>query len=604
MHINAQKLKYPLYLFLAILFAKLGYIVIESYYNYHVLTVTTDPSLTRESIEELNRNGHRISAAGITLLLIPHLYRSVKQFSQKVMLITLFVLSLLTYFLSYQSLNYIVDEIVEINKEKRHDAYYIDIFKYGVLNNIFTYDSFVDSKKIKENNIDVDDKILLTNTFLLLQADETVITKLKERGKSVVADLYIRKYLQDDYNKKFNEFNISSSEISKQWNLFNDKRNQLNEELKSLEDESFIKSSYTEMKNDLTDSYAKYLRAWQKVGSRIREETFMPKVSEMKKKLNNYFFLQHYPQAKEKYKEEMNAHFGHYIEPSRWKDEENHVTHVQIIKVIKEEIRKKAKHKIGNLPSGLSVKEFMYHDITKKRVAQALKKKDILIPYDFDYSYNEFHRYFDIMTSKKRNNAYETFYNKLEKEIGKNDLKLSMGWKEYIYSAYIQGKIKEKIKLDTQDDLDQVSLALLSKDLANFKKMIYLPPIMEKVNSKMYAKNEFKDGGKATQDGDDAIKLLYIPPFALAVSIVALLLNIITVLEMILSSFGKLSTIKIHSIKIGFIIIIILTPFMFSNQKFDRGLLKEAKQTHLSSYITFLHWISFYEKLNYSLHNK
>jgi len=40
---------------------------------------------------------------------------------------------------TYNLLNYAIDSIVESNKEKRHDAYYVNIFKYGILNNIFAY---------------------------------------------------------------------------------------------------------------------------------------------------------------------------------------------------------------------------------------------------------------------------------------------------------------------------------------------------------------------------------------------------------------------------------------------------------------------------------
>ena len=557
-----EKLKYPFYLFLAILVAKLGYIVIESYYNYHVLMVTTDPSLTRESVEELNRNGHRISAIGITLLLIPFLYFIVKQFPRKKMLISLFILSLMTYLLSYQSLNYIVGKIVEINKDKRHDAYYVNVLKYGLLNNIFTYNSFVENTKIVENNINVDDRILLTNSFLLLEADSALINKLKKRGESAVAELYIQEELQEDYNKKFGQFKKASTEISKQWNTFNTKRKKLNDELESLEDESFIEKSYKELTDSLSDSYMKYNNAWKIVGKRIREETSMWKVSEMKKKLDKYFYFQRHEKAQQQYREEMQTHFGHYVEPQRWKDNNNHVTKEQIIVVIKSEIIEKAKPEMGELPRGLSIKEFMYHDSIKRQVSTSLRKKDVLIPYDFDYSYKEFHRYFDIMASKKLNTAHKLFYTKLEKKIGNNDLQLNMGWKEYIYSDFIQKKIIKKLKPEKKEDIEKISLALLSKDLANFKKLIYLPPIADKVTSKMYTNVQFQiDGTRAALDGDEAIKLLYIPPFALSLSMIALLLNIVTVFGL-LASLTPLKPSYITVVKLSLVAFLIYLPFV------------------------------------------
>ncbi|MDQ7061770.1 MAG: hypothetical protein Q9M43_11885 [Sulfurimonas sp.] len=159
------RIKYPLYLFLIILLVKLGYILVESYYNYYVLSVTTSASLTKETIENLNINGHRISAMGITLLLFPFLYFLAKIIFKRFKLITTLLLSVLTYFIAFSSLNMLIDKVVLENKEKRHDAYYVNVFKYGVLNNIFIYDSFVDSKRIENNTMDANDKILLTNTF-------------------------------------------------------------------------------------------------------------------------------------------------------------------------------------------------------------------------------------------------------------------------------------------------------------------------------------------------------------------------------------------------------------------------------------------------------
>src|SRR5690606_35894174 len=141
----------------------------------HVLYTTTSAELSKETIEELNINGHRISAIGITLLLLPFLYFIVKRLQKIKMILALFVLSVLTYTLSYQSLNIIVEKIVDINKEHRHDAYYVNIFKYGILNNIFAYDSFIQNQKIQNDTLDVNDRILLTNTFLLLYADKELI---------------------------------------------------------------------------------------------------------------------------------------------------------------------------------------------------------------------------------------------------------------------------------------------------------------------------------------------------------------------------------------------------------------------------------------------
>jgi hypothetical protein len=590
-----NNLKYPLYLFIIILVAKVGYVVVESFYNFHVLTITTGASLEKDVIEELNKNGHRISAVGITLLVLPFLYLLVKRFSKIIMIGSLLVMSIVTYFIAFEGLNIAIEKIVQNNKDKRHDAYYVNIFKYGVLNNIFAYNSFIDNKKIQNGYIDVNDRILLTNSFLLLHADQELISKLKERGKERVADLYIDRNLKEDYEEKFATFKKASIDISTLWNSLNSNKKSLQEELNKINNTD-IQQHYKTFVSNLKESYFEYKNGYSKVTDKIKEETQDSKVTAIQKDLNKYFRYQSYSQAQKKYRTMMNTKFGYYIEPNRWKDSNNRVTKKQIKYVISTEIKKKS---FGDSPIGLSVKEFMYHDETKLKVMQELKDKDILIPYDFDYSSSQFEKYFKNMLTKKNNEAYKIFYDKLKEEIGKNDQKLNMTWKEFIYSDYIKTQISENIQ---NGNIANLLEAIYSKDLSNFRKLAYLPSVIDEVNKMMYKEEDFVDGGKAELHGDDAIKLLYIPPFALSVSIIALLLNILTVIVMLVS-LSNVSGKVLNSVRVGFILIILAVPFLSSYDSFENDLIKKSTTGNTQTYLEFLSWISYYEKLNSEVHN-
>jgi len=588
-----NNLKYPIYLFIVILVSKVGYIVVESFYNYYVLTITTSADLSQKTMEALNENGHRISAIGITLLVVPLLYHIFKRFNINIV-VSLIISSFITYFIAYEGLNIAVDKIVQINKDKRYDAYYVNIFKYGILNNIFSYDSFINNDKITTNTLDVKDRILLTNSFLLLYADKDLIEKLKQRGKEKVADLYIQRDAKEDYEKQFDIFKKSSQDISKLWNKLNNSKKQIKDNLEKLDD-NHIKTSYNKFINSLKQNYTKY----KKINSKIKEETSDHKINQAYYDLKKYFRYQRYTKAQREYKTNMINKFGHYIEPSIWLDSDNKLTKNHIKYIITSEIKNKLKDKLGNLPFGLSVKEFMYNDETKLTVMKQLKKNDILIPYEFDYSYKQFRKYFKVMASKKINKAYKSFYFKLNEELGKNDIKLNMNYKQFIYSDYIKNKIKQKIP---NEDIDNMLKALYSKDLANFKKIIYLPKVVDKVNEMMYKKEDFKDGAIVSKKGDEAIKLLYIPPFALSVSIIAILLNIITVFSMLLS-ITSLNNKVINSLKIGLILFIILLPSFSSYDGFDNKMIKKVSNTELKTYISFLNWISYYETKNAEFHN-
>ena len=55
---SKERLKYPLFLFLLIFWAKIGYVALESFYNYYVLITTTSPDLNQETLYELKKNGY------------------------------------------------------------------------------------------------------------------------------------------------------------------------------------------------------------------------------------------------------------------------------------------------------------------------------------------------------------------------------------------------------------------------------------------------------------------------------------------------------------------------------------------------------------------
>ena len=595
------KIKYPIYLFLGILLVKLGYIVVESYYNYHVLTVTTNASLTKEMIESLNINGHRISAIGITLLIFPFLYFLSRTIFKKNKYLILIILSIGTYLLAFSSLNMIVETIVKENKDKRHDAYYVNVFKYGILNNIFVYDSFVDSKKIQNNMMDVNDRILLANTFLLLHADEKLISKLKDRGREKVADLYIDKNLKEDYALKSEQFIKASEEISLLWNEINKNKLKIKNALEKLDDEQ-MQEAYETFTTSLKKAYYNYKKGWEDVNKKIAYETTNDKLYAIKKDLRKYFRYERFPRVRERYRQAMFDNFGHFLDPVEWKDNDDKVTSDRIKYVIKREILQKVDRRLTNVPYGLDIWAFMYHYETRYNVMKKLKENDIHVPYDFNYSLDEFAQYFKVMSVKKHHLAYDKFYTKLDDELGVNDIKLSMDYKEFIYSKYIYQEIQNKLQGMEEKDIQNILKALHSKDLANFRQMVYLPKISKKVEAMDFVEEDFQNCGSASCYGDNAIKLLYIPPFALSISMIALLLNIITVFGMIFRLVNLPNFIS-DTLKISLVVSILLVPLYYKEQTIKKELLNQTTM-EARVYLNFLAWISYYEKQNSLLHEK
>ena len=99
---------------------------------------------------------------------------------------------------------------------------------------------------------------------------------------------------------------------------------------------------------------------------------------------------------------------------------------------------------------------------------------------------------------------------------GENDLALNVKWYGFIYSQYIKSKIENYLGVIEAEDIKNAQRVLLSKDLGNFRRYIYQPKIKQAMSEIKYDKSDFLDGAVADVDGDEALKLLYIPPFALA----------------------------------------------------------------------------------------
>lgn len=589
------KVKYPLYLFLAILFAKIGYLIIESFYNYYILIKTTSPDINRYILENINKTGHHISALGITLLLIPILYVFIKKLSEiKIYIFTIFF-TIVTYICSYNLLNITINYIVKINSYERYNAYYVNIFKYGLLNGIFYYDEFVNRKNLENNSLSIEDRILLSNSFLLLYADNELISKLKNKGQEVLANRYINE--DKDYQNNYKEFVKLSDEIIKLWNQFTIAKEQLIIEKNKIFEIS-SEEAYKIFSKELNNLYNSYM----KMSSLIAKSTTENNINQIYKDLENYFRYRGNNRAEEKYKEIVNQKFGYYIEPNLWL-EYGKLSKNSIRTRIQKEILKKIDDSFENVPLGLKVENFFNNPFVKVYVAKILKSKKIVVTKEFDYSYSSFKYFYDKSLSIQFQNLLSVYNNELYKTIGKNDLRFDMNWNEFIYSNYLSEKIKEKIIFNDKIKLNTLLQVLESKDLNKFKEYIYLPNVKNEIEKRMFTKEQFNSDEMAIKLGDDAIRLLYIPPFALAISIIALILNLVSVSFMLLEYYTSIKYRKLLIAKVLVYIIIILNPIWMSYDGFNNEFINKISNVNIDKYISLLNWIGYYENINIKLHN-
>lgn len=245
----------------------------------------------------------------------------------------------------------------------------------------------------------------------------------------------------------------------------------------------------------------------------------------------------------------------------------------------------------------------MNNMVVKSKVALELKAQGIFIPQEFDFSYRDFKKYFQLSMTKKKRAIYDDFYAQLKDKIGQNDLKLSDNWSDFVKSEFITAQIKDKLPQVDEITLQRIQKLLISKNIGNFKNDVYLPTIEHEIKKKLYSIDDFNSKEEAIEAGNEAIKLLYIPPFALGLSLVALLLNVVTVLGM-LCAFLPITKVKALAIKGGAFALIIVLPLVFSSKSITNNLFEQVLSTSdtLRYYVNFIDWLTFYEILNAWIH--
>lgn len=63
--------KYSITFLIVIIVVKLIYLYFESHYNGSLIDISSDPNVEKEILNNLELYGHKLSAIGLTLLVIP-----------------------------------------------------------------------------------------------------------------------------------------------------------------------------------------------------------------------------------------------------------------------------------------------------------------------------------------------------------------------------------------------------------------------------------------------------------------------------------------------------------------------------------------------------
>jgi len=541
--------KYGIGFLIFIIFAKVSYLFLEVYYNGYLIEIITNNSVTPVILEELESLGHNVSSIGLTLLLTPLFYLILKRIISIPKLVPLLLVSFMTlsFFTFHSLLVSLMDKVVDTYKEKRYSSYYVSTFKYAMLNGSLGYETFMPRENLK--NFDVLDRVLVANMFLLNYIDDSLIDKLIDRGQEQFIDVFILKYSLEDYDRSRIGFETRVQTITNYYNDYITKSKKINRKFSGMDNNAIVTKMYAKFTKALKDEYLSYEKAVIKYETTIDIDD-PKKYAILEKRALKVFNL--------KYK---------------------------------------------GIPTDLSARAFYKHPIVKNMTIKKLKEHGLYVSKNFNYSKAEFASAYKNKIHRAFKSEKKKFYSQLKETTGKS-LPFGLTYRQFAY------RFKNDFNAEFGKKYSNVAYKmLLSRDSSKFYEKLYKPYFTHNNLDQYLLSREDFEGDKNALLGDNAIKHLYVPPFAIAISLLTGILNFISVLAFLFFIFFKLdlSSSKEFFTKTAFKLVLLLAfclyPYYEVNnlnilQKYQ-ALQKLQENETAAPYIKILEWVMVYEKVTY-----
>jgi hypothetical protein len=203
----------------------------------------------------------------------------------------------------------------------------------------------------------------------------------------------------------------------------------------------------------------------------------------------------------------------------------------------------------------------------------------------------------------------------LEKR-GLGGIPLNLSFREFVLNPVFQEKLKEKIikengRFDEKIFKDSMKLIAYHKEDDFLVKVLY-PDIKAKIKSLKLSRKELEENPKYNEYGVKALKALFIPPFAVTLSLVFGILNLLTLLGIFAAIIVKLifgAEVKTQSIVKNAVVLsglVALGFYLFSykpNSVYD-AFLSKTDNPYVKAYIKILPNLTKLEEMNYEIGKK
>lgn len=535
------------------LLIQLFYIFSEYFYNQEILGVgkvvldnLNSPAVLQGFLQNLELLGHLLSATGFTLITYNFLPKS---FILKKKLIA----SAIIFSSFYISLNILMNSVIASQAEHRADNYYKALAQEGYLA------SWLPVKQPESEY----QKMLVFSAFFNFPVEdaEALVRENKEHLYGHVLRIK-RRELEAQYNK-FTDFADSAM---KDWMDFEDVRQKL-----YGGDTQKAKKYLLHKFNSIIDrKYAEYNQKMKPFY--VQRDAIYKKLDTIYFDLTKYFKYRGNKIAEEKYANSMKEHFGVYIEPDTWCEDDgwgnvscpDYQTMKEVIDI---EIMNRLQEKT-DIPLLESRSEFISY--FRKDIIKTIREHGINIPDNISLTKSGLSQYI----SQEINEKYALFVDKVKAQMGEG-FDVNWSYEEYVNSGFFTEIAEKYIPSQFVENAREM---FLEKDFSKSYEKLIIPIAKSKVEETVLLSKEDIEK-RHPEYGDRAVQMLYVIPFALFMSALSIFLNLINMVKLATTTYFQKYSKKATYVFIG------ATTILSLILSVDLTILTESVTTTLFSFV-------------------
>lgn len=504
------------------------YLAVEYFYNVSLLEFSSQPLILERQASEIERNGHRLAATGMTLLLAPFLilffHRIICRSTRKVVSRIAFVCitvatSTLLYLGSYKAQDELMAWLIrESSPQARFDAYYLNVLRALLADGTVRHDGIV-----KHPPRSFEDKLILGTLPVALYGQSELIESIRSQGKTVILARARKQALMERFPTHWQAYTQYQAKLHELWGHYASFHLKNKDLLQGATENALQIYGMTIKK--LHDLYPQYQKQSLNVQRRFNEKWSNERLSQFGSKLSRILKMPaNAPTKNWDYDALMRQYFGRAIPMSVWcGDEACNLSMASIRESVQALERGQFQEMFYGVRPGLTEKQFFENAnavnsvLAAGGVPMSLSTKEPVTLRKFIATYK------NAVFSQARTQLNDAIKTKTGWQLS---LPLELTYEEFMNTPDFRQLATRQIGFDMEGialNLDQEGFFKAWSAVANKSINKTLERLIPS-SPKAFERADMQAIGEA------AIKLGYVIPFALVLSAIMAFLNTVTLL--------------------------------------------------------------------------